>query len=469
MMKRYSKPITAATLCAALYACGQDTEYLHRWDTVTHRDPLRVDMLQLRRPLIEDKFLAPDTGVISLSQDTGFTFDKVDILMVVDNSPTMDVIQQNLARNLPSLLQYIGNKDWQIAVVTGDKLDSNVAGSLHNCPRAIVRKSDLNAEAKYGAAVNVGVDGDWVQRGFQMAARAIAGTQCNSWLRPDSFLGVIIVSTEDNCRAAPAHSECPGEPGQTADYLVNAMASTGRRMDRAARVYGIIHPPGILGTPEAECSNGTIQGGIPGNEYAEAVRLTKGIWGSICDTDYAPTLRRISKDIGDLVGSFKFAQTPILDTVKVTINGRPWAGRVEIVGGQMVFVDRLPQDSTLEVSYRPFKPRSFNLSRAPVQDSIQVRQDNLSLTGPSFNFAPETKTISIAGALKGGELIRVNYIEDIPLLNQFKVGKVLEPELMRCFVNGKEVAKGEFTYKDESGTVEFSQQPPEGAVIRCDI
>ncbi len=467
MMKRSLKPITAAALCVALYACGQDTEYLHRWDTVTHRDPLRVDMLQLRRPLVEDKFLAPDTGVISVSQDTGFTFDKVDILMVVDNSPSMDVVQRKLAQNLPSLLQYIGTKDWQIAVVTGDPTDSNRPGAPHNCPRALVKKSDMNAEAVFAAAVNVGIGQEVVQRGIRMAARAVSATECNTWMRTDSFLGVIIVSSEDNCKFGPAHTECPGEPGQTADYLVNAMAATGRRMDRGARVYAIISPPGTLGSPQAECASG--EGGYPGNEYASAVTLTRGIWGSICDSDYAPTLRKISKDIGDLVGSVKFDQTPILDTVKVTINGRPWAGRVEIVGGQLVFVDRLPQDSNLEVSYRPFKPRSFNLTRAPVQDSIQVRQDNLSLTGPSFNFAPETKTISIAGALKGGELIRVSYIEDIPLLNQFKVGKVLEPELMRCFVNGKEVAKGEFTYKNESGDVEFSQQPPEGAVIRCDI
>ena len=45
----------------------------------------------------------------------------LDILLVIDNSGSMSARQHKLARDLPALLSYVSDSDWQVAVI-GTKL-----------------------------------------------------------------------------------------------------------------------------------------------------------------------------------------------------------------------------------------------------------------------------------------------------------------------------------------------------------
>lgn len=446
-------------------SCSENPEFLHKWDGVVHREPLRVDMKQLRRPLIEETFLAPPADLSIDTYPTGYHYDKLDLLLVVDNSGSMTPLQQNLAKNFKSLISQLDDVDWQIAIVTTTESDGlGTAVPNYPCPRNIVRKADLNRELKFQNAVNVGDDGDNIERGILMAVRGLRGQNCGPWVRPGSAVAVLIVSSEDNCeQAGTPQSACPGAAWESADYLVNALTAMGRILGRSARVYG------ILGVPLTdECA--TEVNGWPGTTYRQAVERTGGRWESICQVDYGETLARFSKDISQLLGHIDISHEPIWDTVKLSVNGTPWTGRVKYDQLRVSFEDPLPDDSLLTITYAPVNARSFTLTKEPFEGVLQLTKDGLSLAGPAFSFVPETRTFTVPGPIRGGEKIKATFIENIPLLTHFPIGAVPEKDLVRCWVNGRELAKAEYEILTDSGEVAFIKDPPpEEALIRCDI
>ena len=156
-----------------------------------------------------------------LDQDIESTqISKVDILWVVDNSISMQKAQKSLATNFKSFISNFSDKDldFQLGVVSTDSFRKYSKYSK-------VRKSN-NARLRDGSwltgrsgvyivnpetpdlidtfvtNVTLGTDGFGDERAFSSIEAAFKEDFNKNFLRPDSFLAIIIVSDEDDPRSS---------------------------------------------------------------------------------------------------------------------------------------------------------------------------------------------------------------------------------------------------------------------------
>ena len=69
----------------------------------------------------------------------------LDILLVIDNSSSMDAVHENLSNNLSPLLQKVKDSDWRIVITTATFTD---------CLRAVINKDDNNRETAFVNTIN---------------------------------------------------------------------------------------------------------------------------------------------------------------------------------------------------------------------------------------------------------------------------------------------------------------------------
>ena len=90
----------------------------------------------------------------------------LDILVVIDNSGSMEEEQRNLSSKLLPLLSYVSESDWKIGVVTTDKADG--------CLRDVIRKNQQNPEFAFASAIRAGTNGSGIEAGIPQAVRALS-------------------------------------------------------------------------------------------------------------------------------------------------------------------------------------------------------------------------------------------------------------------------------------------------------
>ena len=131
---------------------------------------------------------AKEIGDVFYQLDAG----AVDILLVVDNSCSMQPYQQELANNFDSFLTYFieGDVDYQIGVTTttvtvpdpyGSCTSSDIAaiptvGTLVN--NTVVNVDTANASQVFSDLVNVGVCGSGIEMGLKRWFARIGKSQC---------------------------------------------------------------------------------------------------------------------------------------------------------------------------------------------------------------------------------------------------------------------------------------------------
>lgn len=136
---------------------------------------------------------------------------KIDILFVIDNSPKMAGIQQNLINAFPTFLQELSSKgvDYQIGVGTTEAFLEKYEGvpytaslstgtSGNNSGVSVITNTTLDPAGVFAINANVGELGHSDERGLE-SFRDIYKKAANSTLfRPGSHLAVIFVTNEDD-------------------------------------------------------------------------------------------------------------------------------------------------------------------------------------------------------------------------------------------------------------------------------
>src|SRR5690606_9085695 len=109
-----------------------------------------------------------------------------------------------------------------------------------------------------------------------------------------------------------------------------------------ARIYGLFwHPT----TP---CNTGYYKA----HQYASAVSQTNGTWGSICSSDYTPTLQAISQNIQTILKhQFALSHAPDAGTIHVKVNGQTMGSGWNIAGNVITFTEPPAEGATIAVSY----------------------------------------------------------------------------------------------------------------------
>ena len=196
----------------------------------------------------------------------GVTDRKLDILIVVDNSTTMDRANMQLSEKIAPLLSEVGASDWQIAVTTS---------TITDCLRGILTKgkSDLGefkeiiskVHSRYLSQIDLASSNN--EQVVKMARRALAGMalaknagknldiDCSGekqhWLRSDALLVVLMITDEDADDPTHPHGGLPpSDPyGDPSDYRCEKLSciddfyahlSTLSIPHVSAKIYGIL-------------------------------------------------------------------------------------------------------------------------------------------------------------------------------------------------------------------------------------
>ncbi len=230
-----------------------------------------------------------------------------DIAIIVDDSGSMKVEQENLSTKLGDLLVALKQTDWQIGVIT---TTVKTEGERDLCQLKLIKSTDADIEEKFREAVTPGIGGSGEEQGVRQAVNALRCKE-TPWVRPDSTIAVLIVSDEDNC--SKDGEDCGANPWAKENYLIQFVEKDlNRVIGKNAGFYGIIAPP----TEKCESAKNL------STQYARLMdyKSIPGLnYGNICDSNYKQTLERISKNIAKLLSSkFILKQIPDLGSTKIS-------------------------------------------------------------------------------------------------------------------------------------------------------
>jgi hypothetical protein len=264
------------------------------------------------------KTLPPDIRVDSFAQESA---SKVDVLWVVDNSGSMAPRQESLARSFQSFIGLFsrGKIDFRIAVTTTDIFKT--AGAFVGNPKILAPNTPSLATA-FAANIRVGINGSPYEAGLQAAELALIKQQetnqpiidalarcqqacsragdpplcadtCVSsnpvdFLRPGAYLYLIFVTDEED------------ESSQDVRYYWRSFETV-----KGIGNDGTVTTAAIMGdVPTNGC------GATPGARYQALSNLTGGEVGSICDSDFSKTLKKLATNAVGLRRKFALSVTP---------------------------------------------------------------------------------------------------------------------------------------------------------------
>lgn len=242
---------------------------------------------------------------------TQITGKKVDILFVVDGSPSMCGELDNIATNfnqLTSVAAQWGN-DYQIGITSLDMEDPEVAGKLEGSPK-IITKATVGSFGGNVEAIGCDKSSGGQESGLEAGRKALtppfADNENAGFLRKDAALEVVFVSDEED--------QSPGSVPFYIDFYKSIKGFLNVDM---------FHAHAIVGDKGGGCQVSQDDGADGGDRYIAVQEATGGVFGSICDESFAQVLKDIgNKAFGLQIQFFLSAQadsTP--GSVKVWING----------------------------------------------------------------------------------------------------------------------------------------------------
>lgn len=266
-------------------------------------------------------------------QNTNEINTKIDILWVIDNSGSMETSQDALAANFEEFIDGFRDRgfDFQMAVTTTeayrDLFNANSTYSrfrdgtnaTSHTGHFIVTPETPDFENVFLTNVLQGINGSGDERAFSSFQTALDNPLNQGFLRPDSFVAVIIVSDEDDL--SHDNSNYIGNINDPAihpiqnyiDYLDQITNST-----TDFKRYSV----SALAIFDEACRqqlNDEWPGRRIGERYQQLVEATGGEKGSLCE-NFAVILDFISEGIIQLATQFYLNRIPKPETIEVIIN-----------------------------------------------------------------------------------------------------------------------------------------------------
>ncbi|MEY4632376.1 MAG: hypothetical protein RIQ81_2496 [Pseudomonadota bacterium] len=412
----------------------------------------RAEFRQLVRNNVVDSFTQGHDGAVRTETFAVSRAGLLDILVVVDNSTSMEEEQANLSQKLGALTSAIDDTNWQLGVI-------NMSSPCLRLSR-VIRRNDVDRDAAFREAASVGMNNNVVEKGYPMAIRALKG-EClgssNPWIRPGSTVAVLVVSDEDNCGSNNGSRSCAFDYGKNATEMVEFLRTI-RPSDRA-KLYGIHWIPN-----DRSCSTALGEAW----KYQEGVAATGGIAGSICEADYSTTLRRISQDVRRSVSKeFSLAEAPDMRVLQVAVDGESLSAGYTISGHTLKLDQANDGRTTLVVTYSSGGVPRFDsvpLTKMPDEDTVQVTVNGVLLPESDWSFDPATKTLRFSSQPPERAAIQLRYKEKVTWKTSFSLGRTdIVPATVKVDVNGTGAA--DYSLSADGSTIQFPAPPAEGARI----
>ena len=310
--------------------CGKDVSFNKIDDVVPQPPP--VDLCQTD--------CDPDATYVEENFEQKETNSKVDILFVVDNSPSMYEEQKMLGSRFNSFISALSRVDWQIAFTTtdvsngtygikgsfldldganGNKVLRGNAGNAHQIFANTIQRKESNCSFVCPSSDEQGLLASIMAMDKSLTVNA-------GFFRDDTDLAIIYISDEDELSDGPRDAT---KPVEVIDTFRQHWGQT-----KSLSVYGIIIEPGDTNCLREKRDEGTTA--YYGTHVSDLSALTGGITGSLCQRDYSQTLEEISNRVRELVDSFELKEAPTgdvlveLDPVQPNISWR-------IDGNKLIF------------------------------------------------------------------------------------------------------------------------------------
>jgi len=369
MVFKDGQPVTISGLAGAsstpaFIAAGLGTYYIYLtatapgYNAYVSPSPLEVTVAQA----------TSNVRTVTFSKAVQPTDNKVDILVVVDDSNSMSPENTKLAQKLQGFVSGLASSglDWQMcATVTHAQLVSgtmfwglsrNWTGYIGS-PQWILNQG---ASDPYGIFTNTmtAIGAGWANTDDERAIKAawwnVEYNPYNSCYRSDASLAVIILSDEDERSVGGDSSQqyYSGEfqllEGDDQAYgYVNKIKQTFGLQKRVS-ANSIIVKPG-----DTACMASQDAGGSKshyGYKYNELSNLTGGYVGSICDDDYSSNLYYFKDRIVNSLASIPLECAPV-GPITVAITPAMGAVGTQVVNNTLVFSPAIPAGRTVVVQY----------------------------------------------------------------------------------------------------------------------
>lgn len=234
----------------------------------------------------------------------------VDILLIVDNSGSMQPYQADLSGSFDTFIQYFvgANVDYHIAITTTDDgtddLTNGLAGRFVD--DTIITPETEDPADVFSDLVRVGTSGTGTEMGLKTAYLAlteplISGAN-EGFLRDDAALSVIFVSDEEDSSPWPVN-----------DYINGFFEIKGHR-DR-----GVFNASALTVTDERDCTASEAQASTPGDRYVDVASQTHGLIANLCDDDFDHIVTDLSLNASRLTNVFQLTKDPNPNDIHVTV------------------------------------------------------------------------------------------------------------------------------------------------------
>lgn len=347
-------------------AAGQGTYYIYltaqqaNYNAYTIPTPLEVTVANV----------VAQTRRVTVAKDVQVTDNKVDILLIVDDSNSMLSDNRKLAERLQGFVSNLTAQsiDWQMcSTVTRSQDVANNGvyywGASRNwvdyigSPKWILK---LGASDPYSIftktidAIGAGWAGTDDERGIKAAFWHAEYASYNSCYRNDASLSVIMISDEDvrSVGGDQAQVYYGGElKSLEADDLPQGYVNKVKQkfgMDKRFTVNSIIVKPGDTACMSAQDSGGSKS--HYGKYYAELSSLTNGFTSSICANDYSENLNYFRDRIVSTLASIPLECAPV-GSIDVTVTPAVAGLSTRIENNALIFSPAVPAGHHIDVGY----------------------------------------------------------------------------------------------------------------------
>lgn len=287
---------------------------------------------------------------------------KLDILLISDNSSSMETDQRKLGSKFSNFISAISDVDWQIGVTTTDIDDGEhgIKGSLVDLegtkeyiltPRTpnasklflntVVRKETIGCYYRENPPYCGSTDEQPIRASMMAMDKRM--TDNIGFFRDNADLAIVVISDEDEMSTGPKEAT---KPNQLINHFRAIWGAT-----KELVTYGIVIRPGdkaCLKKQRAEQLLGA--GGSYATHVTELARLTGGYTISICEDDYGNSLREISKGLRKLLTSFDLGEIPATGSVEVRLTPAANIGYM-VEGSKVIFNTPPPAGTLIEIKY----------------------------------------------------------------------------------------------------------------------
>ncbi len=441
------------------------------------RDPIISRIVQRQRKTYQQLARQGHDGSFAEEEFQISSAAKLDVLVVVDNSGSMDALQRNLATKLRAFTDGLSNVDWQIGIITSDAETSSSSPLLDKGCRLYgvdgkpggrpIQKSDPDAANKFRQTLNaIGATGSRNEQLLRNTLRALNGTCKNgdsSWLRADAALGIIFLTDEDSYCFGDSQDRSDSTTCRTGEKPEDLLEFLRPRSQRShVKAYSLTWRPN-----DSECVKDSDQ-----HVASRILRVVNdpaisGKDQSICQADYTSSLQDFSKDVAGIIRrEFTLQNLPLKDSVVVEVDGIPY-GDYEIEG-KVIKLKRLGDERVkVKVTYRHDAVPKFDrikLLDKPDLSTFLISMDGAEIPSDQYKVFPEVPEVFFHIPPKDDASLVLMYREDAVLPDSFDVAAFgLAERLLGVKVDGKETV--DFVLEDQGKQLKFLSPVLDGSVI----